>query len=175
MGKNLKASGSDPPHTEKPPDGRLFPLHMSIVLFPKQTLEHLPHAIHLLGVVLPRDTFVGEMLAVVVDDVVIPLPYTAAGGGHGLGGGGMGSGLLGGEDGGLAGNAVLEIGQACGQHADVGFLHIGAAVGRDTELDDLVGADEHAVVEDASRLHADHRAAGGLTGQPFHGPTFFAM
>ena len=148
---------------------------MSIVLFPKQTLEHLPHAIHLLGVVLPRYALVGEMLAVVVEDVVAGLAHAAAGVGNRLGGGGMGSGLLGGEDGGLAGNAVLEIGQACGQHADVGFLHIGAAVGRDTELDDLLGADVHSVVEDASRLHADHRAAGGLTGQPFHGPTFFAM
>ena len=62
-----------------------------------------------------------------------------------------------------------------GQNLNVRVLQLGAGVGGEAELDDLVGADVHAVVVYASRLHADHGAVGRLTGQPLHAPTFLAM
>ena len=124
---------------------------------------------------LPRYALVCEMLAVVVEDVVASLAHAVTGGGDGLGGGGVACGLLGGEDGGLAAPTVSEGGKVGGQDGHVGIPLMGAQGGGEAELDDLVGADVHAVVVDASRLHADHGAVGRLTGQPLHAPTFLAM
>ena len=123
-----------------------------------------------LAAVLAEDALPGEMLAVVVQEVVACLPQPRSGVGHRLFGRPPLPPLL----------AVLRVGDlhdaAAGEGVDIGAAH-GEPPGivpvllhrRQAEGDDLVLGDVHAVVADGAQVHPDQVSGAAPSGQPLHG------